>query len=333
MGGGKDKQDDSTDKGFLSNLAHGVAGYGHYPSHGYPPQGYPPQGYPSQGYPPQGYPPQGYPPAGYPPQGGYPPAGYPPPGAYPPAGYPPSAPHYPGHGSGHGSGPGMMPLLAGGAAAAAAAYGAHHMSHGSHHYGHGAFMGHHGKHGKFKHGKFKHGKYGRFGHGKHGMFGGKHGMFGGKFKKWNGGKDRVAGIQSGRACKLLETLKKVKGQASVQALRVLLQVVSAHASAKKTVVDEGSANLISSLLGEREAQQYSSVIPISATTYCPCIFITTAIQLGRKALFSGTPVLSCLLSIGLSLCFCPCDVNDVHSLNYEVEPLIEDISFHILNVQ
>ncbi|KAJ4963883.1 hypothetical protein NE237_023822 [Protea cynaroides] len=61
-------------------------------------------------------------------------------------------------------------------------------------------------------------------------------------------KKRSEDVQ-GRASELLEALKKVKGQARVQALRELQQVVSAHASAKRTVVDEGGVNLISSLLG------------------------------------------------------------------------------------
>lgn len=92
MGGGKDKHhdgSDTSDRGFLSNVAHGLAGYaaqGHHGGHPYPPGAYPPShghGYPPQGYPPQGYPPQGYPPAAYPPAGyphaphGYPPSGYP----------------------------------------------------------------------------------------------------------------------------------------------------------------------------------------------------------------------------------------------------------------
>ncbi|KAJ4967584.1 hypothetical protein NE237_019433 [Protea cynaroides] len=61
-------------------------------------------------------------------------------------------------------------------------------------------------------------------------------------------KKRSEDVQ-GRASELLEALKKVKGQARIQALRELQQVVSTHASAKKTVVDEGGVNLISSLLG------------------------------------------------------------------------------------
>ncbi|RZC66284.1 hypothetical protein C5167_009971 [Papaver somniferum] len=61
-------------------------------------------------------------------------------------------------------------------------------------------------------------------------------------------KKRSEDVQ-GRASELLETLKKVKGQARVQALKELQQVVSAHASVKKTVVEEGGIALISSLLG------------------------------------------------------------------------------------
>ncbi|KAF3439079.1 hypothetical protein FNV43_RR17354 [Rhamnella rubrinervis] len=61
-------------------------------------------------------------------------------------------------------------------------------------------------------------------------------------------KKRSEDVQ-GRATELLETLKKVKGQARVQALKELQQVVGAHATAKKTVIDEGGIALISSLLG------------------------------------------------------------------------------------
>ncbi|KAG6699073.1 hypothetical protein I3842_08G052000 [Carya illinoinensis] len=53
----------------------------------------------------------------------------------------------------------------------------------------------------------------------------------------------------GRALELLETLKKVKGQARVQALKDLRQVVVAHDSAKKTVADNNGISLVSSLLG------------------------------------------------------------------------------------
>ncbi|KAK8918602.1 hypothetical protein KSP39_PZI021714 [Platanthera zijinensis] len=63
MGGVKDGLDHQ-DKGFLSNMAHGLTGqHSGYPQHGYPPQGYPPApgAYPPApgAYPPQGYPPQG----------------------------------------------------------------------------------------------------------------------------------------------------------------------------------------------------------------------------------------------------------------------------------
>lgn len=61
-------------------------------------------------------------------------------------------------------------------------------------------------------------------------------------------KKRSEDVQ-GRALELLETLKKVKGQARVQALKELRQVVTTHGSAKKTTVDSGGVTLISSLLG------------------------------------------------------------------------------------
>ncbi|ERN18579.1 hypothetical protein AMTRI_Chr12g238980 [Amborella trichopoda] len=61
-------------------------------------------------------------------------------------------------------------------------------------------------------------------------------------------KKRSEDVQ-GRVKELLETLKKAKGQTRVQALKELHQVVSAHESAKKTVVDENGVSLISSLLG------------------------------------------------------------------------------------
>ncbi|XP_021889638.1 U-box domain-containing protein 30-like [Carica papaya] len=61
-------------------------------------------------------------------------------------------------------------------------------------------------------------------------------------------KKRSEDVQ-GRAMEILETLKKVKGQARVQALKDLKQLVTSHVSAKKTVVDNGGVSLISSLLG------------------------------------------------------------------------------------
>uniref|UniRef100_A0A5B7AJI9 U-box domain-containing protein n=2 Tax=Davidia involucrata TaxID=16924 RepID=A0A5B7AJI9_DAVIN len=61
-------------------------------------------------------------------------------------------------------------------------------------------------------------------------------------------KKRSEDVQ-GRALELLETLKKAKGQARVQALKELRRVVAAHDSAKKTVADNGGVSLISSLLG------------------------------------------------------------------------------------
>ncbi|KAE9606826.1 hypothetical protein Lal_00025941 [Lupinus albus] len=61
-------------------------------------------------------------------------------------------------------------------------------------------------------------------------------------------KKRSEDVQ-GRASELLETLKKVKGQARVQALKELHQVVSAHSTARKTVIDHGGVAIMSSLLG------------------------------------------------------------------------------------
>lgn len=61
-------------------------------------------------------------------------------------------------------------------------------------------------------------------------------------------KKRSEDVQ-GRTLEILETLKKVKGQARVQALKNLRRLVAAHGSAKKTVLDNGGVALISSLLG------------------------------------------------------------------------------------
>ncbi|CAL5426489.1 unnamed protein product [Camellia sinensis] len=61
-------------------------------------------------------------------------------------------------------------------------------------------------------------------------------------------KKRSGDVQ-GRALELLETLKKVKGQARVQAVTELRQIVSAHDSAKKTLAENNGFCLISSLLG------------------------------------------------------------------------------------
>ncbi|TYK20128.1 U-box domain-containing protein 30-like [Cucumis melo var. makuwa] len=60
-------------------------------------------------------------------------------------------------------------------------------------------------------------------------------------------KKRSEDVQ-GRALELLDTLKKVKGQARVRALKDLRQVVALN-SAKSTVEDNGGVALISSLLG------------------------------------------------------------------------------------
>ncbi|XAR61983.1 Ubiquitin--protein ligase [Bertholletia excelsa] len=61
-------------------------------------------------------------------------------------------------------------------------------------------------------------------------------------------KKRSEDVQ-GRAMELLETLKKAKGEARVQALKELRQVVTTHDSVKKTVAENNGIGLISSLLG------------------------------------------------------------------------------------
>ncbi|KAI3669740.1 hypothetical protein L6452_41118 [Arctium lappa] len=54
---------------------------------------------------------------------------------------------------------------------------------------------------------------------------------------------------SGMTSEILDTLKKVKGQARVLSLKELRRVVTAHAIARKTVVENGGVSLLSSLLG------------------------------------------------------------------------------------
>ncbi|KHF99602.1 U-box domain-containing 31 -like protein [Gossypium arboreum] len=61
-------------------------------------------------------------------------------------------------------------------------------------------------------------------------------------------KKRSEDVQ-GRVKEVLENLKKVKGQARVQALKELRQVVQAHGTALKTVAENGGIAFISSLLG------------------------------------------------------------------------------------
>ncbi|XP_031736908.1 U-box domain-containing protein 30 isoform X2 [Cucumis sativus] len=61
-------------------------------------------------------------------------------------------------------------------------------------------------------------------------------------------KKRSEDVQ-GRVLELLDSLKKVKGQARVQSLKDLRHIVITHSSAKKMVVDNGGVALISSLLG------------------------------------------------------------------------------------
>ncbi|XP_038983567.1 U-box domain-containing protein 30-like [Phoenix dactylifera] len=61
-------------------------------------------------------------------------------------------------------------------------------------------------------------------------------------------KKRSEDVQ-GRAAELLDTLRKVKGHARVQALKELQKMVVDHSSIKKTVADSGSIALLTSLLG------------------------------------------------------------------------------------
>jgi hypothetical protein len=61
-------------------------------------------------------------------------------------------------------------------------------------------------------------------------------------------KKRSEDVQ-GRASELVETLKKVKGQARVHALKELHHVVAVHATARKSVIDGGGVSVLSSLLG------------------------------------------------------------------------------------
>lgn len=60
-------------------------------------------------------------------------------------------------------------------------------------------------------------------------------------------KKRSEDVQ-GRVLEIVETLKKVKGQARVSALKELHQVVAAHATARKALVDGGGVSVVSSLL-------------------------------------------------------------------------------------
>lgn len=53
----------------------------------------------------------------------------------------------------------------------------------------------------------------------------------------------------GRVLETLETLKKVKGQSRVKALKDLRKLVVSHVCARKTLLENGGAGLVSSLLG------------------------------------------------------------------------------------
>ncbi|KAI3500307.1 hypothetical protein L1887_36126 [Cichorium endivia] len=53
----------------------------------------------------------------------------------------------------------------------------------------------------------------------------------------------------GMTSEILDTLKKIKGQARIQSLKELRRLVAGHDIARKTVVDKGGVSLLSSLLG------------------------------------------------------------------------------------
>ena len=61
-------------------------------------------------------------------------------------------------------------------------------------------------------------------------------------------KKKLEDVQ-GTALELLDTLKKVKGQNRVRALKQLRQLVDSHVSTRKTVEENNGSSLISSLLG------------------------------------------------------------------------------------
>ncbi|KAL6224964.1 hypothetical protein ACLB2K_003818 [Fragaria x ananassa] len=63
----------------------------------------------------------------------------------------------------------------------------------------------------------------------------------------------------GRAAELVEMLKTVKGQARVQALKELRQVVAVHATARQTLIDKGGIAVVSSLLGPFTSHVVGSV--------------------------------------------------------------------------
>ncbi|KVH93435.1 Armadillo-like helical [Cynara cardunculus var. scolymus] len=91
-------------------------------------------------------------------------------------------------------------------------------------------------------------------------------------------KKRSEDVQ-GRCLDLLETLKKVKCQTRVQTLKELRRVVSAHESAKKTVVDNGGVSFISSLLGLFTSQSVGSeAIGILANLQLSSDSITNLLQ-------------------------------------------------------
>lgn len=66
--------------------------------------------------------------------------------------------------------------------------------------------------------------------------------------KYLGMKKKLEDVQ-GRVLETLETLKKVKGQSRVKALKDLRKLVVSHVCARKTVLENGGVGLVCSLLG------------------------------------------------------------------------------------
>ncbi|XP_057518083.1 U-box domain-containing protein 30-like [Amaranthus tricolor] len=68
------------------------------------------------------------------------------------------------------------------------------------------------------------------------------------YSKYKAMKKRSEDVQ-GRVLEILESLKKIKGKARIQALKELKLLVGIHFSAKKIMLDNGGVTFLSSLLG------------------------------------------------------------------------------------
>ncbi|MFS7975257.1 putative U box domain, armadillo-like helical, Zinc finger, RING/FYVE/PHD-type [Helianthus anomalus] len=89
----------------------------------------------------------------------------------------------------------------------------------------------------------------------------------------------------GNASEILDTLKKVKGQACVQSLKDLRQIVTNHATARNTVVDKGGVTLLSSLLCPYTSHAISSeVVSILVNLTLDSGSISNLMQLAKVSL-------------------------------------------------